>query len=473
VNILVPKSPALLLVLLTSVAPVYAGTADEADFDSTAEAYVAEGLHSNLQLRSQTLEVEKAASVLQAARAQFFPSLDFQARYTKAHGGREIDFPAGDLLNPVYSTLNELLAAQGQNAPFGQVANQSIDFLRDEQDTRFLLRQPVFSRSLSAAVRAQSALLDASSFREMALGRTLRRDITVAYADVLKARSSVGIVESSEALLRENVRVNESLFANGKTTEDQVLRAKAELLRVEQQRREAANGATQALSYFNFLLNRDLRTDVIATEPSVERLEQRGALEQLWGDALDRRPELKQLTSLARASEAQVDIARAQHWPTLSIGVDAGVQGENYHMGPGYNFSTVSLLFTWRVFSGGADNARIRESRAAERQVKVQQEELAQQIRLEVEQTWDRLQTARDSLRTAQARAEAARAGFRIASRKRDEGIISQVEFMDARDALTSAELNLNLTRFDVVSRRADLEYATSSGNLPLPARGI
>src|SRR5262249_55976388 len=155
-----------------------------------------------------------------------------------------------------------------------------------------------------------------------------------------------------------------------------------------------------------------------------ERLEQRGALEQLWSDALDRRPEIKQLTSLARASEAQVDIARAQHWPTLSIGVDAGVQGENYRSGPGYNFSTVSLLFTWRVFSGGADNARIGESRAAERQVKVQQEELAQQIRLEVEQAWDRLQPARDSLRTAQARAEAARAGFRIASRKRDEGII-------------------------------------------------
>jgi outer membrane protein TolC len=39
-------------------------------------------------------------------------------------------------------------------------------------------------------------------------------------------------VSASEALLQENLRVNESLFANGKVTEDQVLRAKAELLAV-------------------------------------------------------------------------------------------------------------------------------------------------------------------------------------------------------------------------------------------------
>jgi outer membrane protein TolC len=85
-----------------------------------------------------------------------------------------------------------------------------------------------------------------------------------------------------------------------------------------------------------------------------------------------------------------------------------------------------------------------------------------------VQQALDRLQTARASLATAAARTEAANAAFRIASRKRDEGVINQVEFIDARSTLTSAELNLNLTRYDVLARRAELEYATSSGDLPL-----
>jgi len=127
-----------------------------------------------------------------------------------------------------------------------------------------------------------------------------------------------------------------------------------------------------------------------------------------------------------------------------------------------------SLVFTWRIFDGGADAARVAQARAAERQLVLQQEEIAQQIRLEVQQAYDRLRTARASLATAEARAEAARAAFRIASRKRDEGIASHIEFIDARSTLTSAELNLIATRFDVLARRAELEYATSSGELPI-----
>ena len=109
----------------------------------------------------------------------------------------------------------------------------------------------------------------------------------------------------------------------------------------------------------------------------------------------------------------------------------------------------------------------MRAATATEQRARTQRDELAQQVQLEVQQALDRLSTTIDSLRTAQARAEAAQAGFRIASRKRDEGAISQVEFIDARNALTSAELNLNLTRFQLLGRQAELDYATAAGALP------
>lgn len=448
---------------------VDAQTPTAGDFDSAVSNYVAEGLRSNLVLQSETLEVDKAAEALAEARARFFPQLAFEARYTRADGGRVIDFPIGTALNPVYSTLNEMLIAQGQPASFPQISDVSIPFLRrEEQDTRVVLRQPIYAPSIPAAVRAQRALLDASSFNRMAIARALRRDITVSYVDWLKARSSVEIVATSEALLRENLRVNESLFGNGKITEDLVLRAKAELLEVEQQKREAENLATQAQSFFNFLLNRQLQTSIEVTAPPTNANASEAALEQLWSTALDRRPEIAQAEQLRRASEEQVRIARKQKWPTLSLGIDAGTQGEDYRFGDGYNYGTASLIFTWRIFDGGGDTARVHQARATEKQLVLQQEGIAQQIRLEVQQAYDRLTTARDSLTTASARADAARAGFRIASRKRDEGVISQVEFIDARSALTSAELNLNLTRFNVLARRAELEYATSTGEIPL-----
>ncbi|MGH8178718.1 MAG: TolC family protein [Steroidobacter sp.] len=440
----------------------------DAPFDVIVDRYVAEGLSSNLALQSETLEVEKATQALAAARARFFPEVSLQARYTRAEGGREFNLPIGSALNPVYSTLNDLLAAQGQPAQFPQISDVTVQFMREkEQDTRLIARQPLYAPAIPAAVRAQRALLDASNFNRMATARALRRDITISYLDWLKARSSVEIVAASETLLLENLRVNESLFDNGKITEDQVLRAKAELLEVEQQKREVENLATQARSFFNFLLNRDLLADIEASSPPAALNENRAALEQLWTNALNRRPEIAQVEHLRRASEEQVRIARKQKWPTLALTLDGGVQGEEYRAGDGYNFGTASLVFTWRLFDGGGDRARERQARAAERQVVLRQEEIAQQIRLEVQQSFDRLTTARDSLATAAARADAARAAFRIAGRKRDEGVISQVEFIDARSTLTSAELNHVLTRFNVLARRAELEYATSTGNLP------
>jgi outer membrane protein len=362
-----------------------------------------------------------------------------------------------------------MLVAQGQPARFPQVPNETIRFQRErEQDTRIVLRQPLYAPGIAAAVRAQRALLDASSYRRMAIARTLRRDITLGYLDWLRARSSMQIVAASETLLRENLRVNESLFGNGKITEDQVLRAKAEMLDVEQQKRDAANQATQAQSYLNFLLNRDLLSAVESSAIPNRALQQENALEQLWTQALQRRPEISQVEQLKNASTEQVAAARRAKWPILSLAVDAGTQGEDYGLGDGYDIGMASLVFTWRIFDGGGDQARIRQARASERQLVLQQDEVAQQIRLEVQLAFNQLQTARDSLATAAARAEAAQAAFRIASRKRDEGVINQVEFIDARSTLTSADLNLALTRFNVLARRAELDYATSAGDLPL-----
>ena len=229
------------------------------EFDVVVERYVVEAVRSNLALQGETLEVDKATQALAAARARFFPEVSLQARYSRSEGGREFTIPVGTALNPVYSTLNELLIAQGQRRVSHRPTTSSVPFLRrEEQDTRVVVRQPLYAPAIPAAVRVQRALLDATSFNRMAVARALRRDVKIAYLDWLKARSAVDIVSASQVLLRENLRVNESLFDNGKVTEDLVLRAKAEMLAVDQQQRETENLATQAQSFFNFLLNRDL-----------------------------------------------------------------------------------------------------------------------------------------------------------------------------------------------------------------------
>ena len=77
------------------------------------DGYVREGLKSILGLRAQSLEVERAGAALDAARAKYFPEAALAARYSRSDGGRTIDLPLGDALNPAYQTLNDLLVQQG------------------------------------------------------------------------------------------------------------------------------------------------------------------------------------------------------------------------------------------------------------------------------------------------------------------------------------------------------------------------
>ena len=463
----------LSLTMVWLAAPILAqGVAPEAGRPVAAviDDYVREGLKSNLALQAQSFEVDRSTAALDEARARYFPELALDARYTRAQGGRTIELPLGRMLNPAYQTLNDLLVAQGQAPQFPVVQDETIAFLREEeQDTRITLRMPLLQMAIPAAVRAQRELLGASEYAHVALARQLKRDITVGYLHWLSAIRNQGIVDASVSLLNENLRVNDSLHRNGKITQDQVLRARAELLAVTQQSREAQNLAAQAQSYLNFLLNRPLDTALENADVASEVTARTQALADLRAAALANRPELAELTHLTRASEAQVDIAKADRWPTLSLGADAGIQGEEYEFGRGSNYSTISLLFHWTFFDGGARRAAVRQASATARKTATQLDELTQQVQLEVQQSLDRLNTSADSLATADARAEAARAAFRIASRKRDEGAISQVEFIDARSSLTSAELNLNVTRFSVLARQAELDYATAAGNLPLP----
>ena len=456
--------------LITTAALLWVLPAQTAprSFDSVVQQYIAQALDSNLGLQGQDLQVERSAAALDAAKARFWPELSLTARYSLAQGGRTLDFPIGQLINPAYQTLNQLLVAQGQPARFGTLPDQSIAFQRDhEQDTRISLRQPLYQPAIPAAVAAQRELLSSEQYARVALARQLQRDVTIGYAGWLMALGNEQVVRSSSQLLDENLRVVSSLHTNGRITQDQVLRAQAEQLAVQQQLGAVRGAVAQARSYLNFLMNRPLDTPLEQAEAASAPDSTSKPDTQLRDAALHNRAELAQLDALGKAADAQLRIARAALSPQLALGVDAGTQGEQYRLGSGYNFVSASLVLSWKFFDGGASRAAADEARIAGRRTAVARQATAQRVALEVQQAIDALAVARDALTTAAARQQAADAALRIAGRKRDEGSISQVEFLDGRTAATAAHQGLNTARFELLQRTAELDYATGSGELP------
>ena len=432
--------------------------------DQVLGDYIAQGLGSNLSLQQQDISYERSVQALAEARGAYLPSVSIDARYTRADGGRSIDIPIGSVVNPVYATLNQLTQNLATPTNFRPLQDQQFSLQRTrEQQTALRVTQPLYAPKIMANVRTQRANADAAQFTRDAFRAALLRDIGIAYLNWCKADQTLAIADSNIESLSENLRVNTKLYEAGKITQDQVLRAQAELLSVEQQRVEARNSIARAQRYFNFLINRDHALPLEAADlPRVDTLAP-VPLESLQAESLRRRAELRQLDSLQQAAAAGIDAARADYKPMLALALEGGTQGEEYRFGRDQRYATGSLVFSWSLFSGNQTRARVGQARLAAKASAVQLDQARQQISLEVEQAREDLLAALSSLRTATAREDAAHAGFKIASKKRDAGVISQVEFLDARTSLADAQSNQNRVRFDVFARAIELDYATGN----------
>jgi len=67
---------------------------------SILSAYIDEALHANDAVRQREQLLVKAHAAEAEAEGMLYPRADVLASYLRAGGGRTIDMPIGDLLNP-------------------------------------------------------------------------------------------------------------------------------------------------------------------------------------------------------------------------------------------------------------------------------------------------------------------------------------------------------------------------------------
>jgi outer membrane protein TolC len=133
---------------------------------------------NNHQLKAKEFELNQARAALAEAKAMYRPSVTFGTQYTLAAGGRSIDFPIGDLLNPVHSELNELTSSQ----KFPTLQNQTILFLPNNfYDARFRIQQPIFYPDLAINRSVNIKQEELKSLQIKAYKRVLVKDIMEAY----------------------------------------------------------------------------------------------------------------------------------------------------------------------------------------------------------------------------------------------------------------------------------------------------
>lgn len=475
--------PTVLLTRLAVISVVLVGGAAPASAqDSPLERYIRMGLEANRELTQREIQVRQAEARWDQSRANRLPSLGFEARYSRAEGGRTFDVPVGDLLNPVYSTLNGLTGTQ----QFPTVDNQRFALLRDrEQDTHLRVTQMVFNPAVGADVRSKRSQLDAARAGTDATRRALVRDIRVAYYQYANATRGEAILDAALEMVQENERSSTALWQTSLATRDQVHRARAERLEVEAQRARARTDRMLAASYLNYLLGRETDAPVELSEedlalPDEGRLgELREAVaatdEDEWMEvfmarALGERAELRQLDHAVSAAEAGL---RAVQWdarPSVALAVDAGIQGRDYGLGSEHRYVMASLVLSWSVWSGGAEGARAREARLERDRLQVQRQDAAANIRLELQSAALNARVTLATLATDIERVQAAQDAFRLVERRREEGAATALEFLDARASLTRAQLSRSVSETEALIRLAELDYAIGGAEDRMPS---
>ncbi|MFH0756191.1 MAG: TolC family protein [Bacteroidota bacterium] len=419
------------------------------------DAYITEGLQSNLGLRQKQLDYASDLAALKEAKGLFLPDFSLNARYTVAEGGRTIVFPVGDLMNPVYSTLNMLTVSE----MFPQIDNEEFPFYRPrEQETKVTLVQPIFNTDIVNNYRIRKQYTEIARIDVDRYQKELIKEISKAYYGYQKAYHLVKLADTTISLVSENLRVSQRLFDNDKVTIDAVYRSESELSKVEVQHAQAKNMLEASRAYFNFLLNRSLDAPIELMDecplPLVVSLEEASLL------AVRNRDELHQIEEYQELNERVTDLHRGKSIPGLFGVVDYGFQGEQYRFTGDDDFMLASLVMKWNLFQGTTNHRKVQESKIEGEKLKELYSETQQQIRLEVINHYYALQAAYESVQSAQKQTRSAGRAYELISRKYSEGQSSLLELIDARTSLTSAATNSIIARSEFFSRQADFEYA-------------
>lgn len=227
---------------------------------SPLKGYLREGIANNEGMRQHTILLDKKIYALKEAKSLLFPSLSAGTSYTKSEGGRTIDLAIGDMLNPVYSTLNQLTNSQS----FPKIENMSVQLNPDNYyDARIRLSMPLFNAEIYYNQKIKSKMISIQEVENLIYKRELIKEIKIAYYQYCQAAKAVSIRENGVILAKENFRINQSLYQNGKVNHTSVSRSENEIIKTEDALYSSKQTLKNSQAYFNFLLNKSFDSEII------------------------------------------------------------------------------------------------------------------------------------------------------------------------------------------------------------------
>jgi outer membrane protein TolC len=420
-----------------------AGRADVAVRELTLDDVLAMAKKRNFNIAAERERVEQAQVNVSQAWATLLPTIAAQGKYTRNYA--EFSFPVASMAMPGGggTTNPKVLLIQPINQLDGVISFSAP-----------LLVPAAYPgiAAVKANVRSQEATSEAN-------------DDSILFA-VAQAFYAVGI--SDEVILARvsSIEVARATLENAKTrltagtvTKVDVDRAELALVRAEQLAREARYSRDQSYRSLATLAQIDtpfrvVVPPVVASAPPSEDLNM----------ALQLRPEFRAIQESALAADKQRQ-TEALRW-SPSISAFGNARKFNYDNFAFNRYSwAVGAQLDWVIFDGGARDALRKQAAAQEREAQARANALRDSIRDDLANGRSLLETRQHALEAATRSVELAKETINLVRTQYEAGSVTQVDLLQAQDALVGAQESLAQAHFDVAV--ADLALRRAAGTFP------
>jgi len=427
----------------------FAGISGASEVPLTADGAVTLALEHNPMVLVLQEKISQDEAQVREARAAGGPKLDALLAYTRVN-----EAPRSVALDPVTGN------------PVGVVP---LGF-ESAYKVALQLSQVIFSGgSIEAKIQSARWKVRATEAERSRTLQGVANGARRAYYSVKRAGDKLAVAEEARSLAQEHLKQVESFFRNGVVAKNEVLRVEVDVAGAELAVIRAQNAVDVAWTALERAVGAPLRSSWTLAEG-----EEGAPVPHEGGDpesrALASRPEIRMLESSRQAALFLAEAAAGAAKPQVMIQGEVGRQGDSFF--PEEDEWKITLAAQWRLYDSGEVAARVDQARGVARELLARIGDLESQVRLEVSTARFNLTSAQASVGVAHNQVASAEEDYRMALKRYEAQVGTNLDVLDARLALNQARTALVDAIYDAWSADADLRYAVGEEDFVPASRG-
>lgn len=294
----------------------------------------------------------------------------------------------------------------------------------------------------------------------------MKETATTGYFNMLNATNMKALRQESVDRLQAHLDNVIAQYNVGIVARADVLRSEVELANAQQNYITASNEYDVAEATLNNIIGTPLGTTLLLKDRlQYEPYENDMAYCLAYSE--QHRPELKQAEYGVDAAEAALVVARSGHMPKVYASASNSWASESW---PGDDNEEwqVGVTASMNIFDSGVTWSKIHAAQEALVQAKESQRQIKDNVELEVRTDYLNLREAEKRITTTQVAVASAEEDYHIAVVRYQAGVGTNIDVMDAQEALTQAKTNYYQALYNYNTSKAALNTSMGVG-VPVP----